>query len=865
MQPRHYYYSSHGTYRQPPQPSAAVAALTAPSPSQYTGWLRPASPSLLNSREAMLTTREMRELDAWEAERQAQIDSMARGQHHRRVERGFDRWRREMFAWARLGAITAEVRERVDAKQRRRFLATAWKSWQARRHLLYFRTRHDRWLAHLLSTPKMMRAFAWPYLVRSWQAWRTRAHVSSRLPLRRVMHRRGFTAFREERAERRRVSRKLAVVASLQFAMVQSMQLQSCCRAWTAWLAWHHSELGTERRRRLREQRAARMAQPVRAFAFARWRSWRVRVLRALERREYDREATCGCGVLRREMAAVERGATVAIDEARWLRTQMGFLKREYGILEEEFETASATAAREARRAEAATRRAEAEAARAAVAIQRAEVEAEKAAVAAAAVAAAAAGGSFSDRIDAGGASFSFRRPQGGDSTFEGFALREAASENSPEMVNQQLDRSPGCLEEADPETGMTALLIACECGSAAAARALAGRGANLEHRSHGGWTALALACSGGHEQVVSALLSHGANVDTAVEDGLTPLMITAEHGHVEIMRSLLGKDADVNVVAEDGSTALMLAAEHGHTGVVRGLIGANADANKKLPDGSTALKLASENDHGALAALLSQVTEMRPPSANARPPPPLARQGRTSLDPTKAMPDLMQALMQTNAAASPLAMAPKPAELAPQDAASSPEPRVVAAPASSLPAELASAVASANAAATPVATLTAPVAAPPWDERTTPSPQPAGSLRAFAASLGGGAGGSAAGADDDEAPTGPAVYHESQSSAAGGAPDAHLPDAHLQASPPPDALLRRGNNPQRWLPKFGTTAASASPTSLTGRASPPNPSPSSTGGGGGGGSSGTISTIASLATSSFRWRGRSSSSTAGR
>ena len=39
---------------------------------------------------------------------------------------------------------------------------------------------------------------------------------------------------------------------------------------------------------------------------------------------------------------------------------------------------------------------------------------------------------------------------QAAESTFEGFALREAAAENSVDMIMQQLDRSPASIEEVN-------------------------------------------------------------------------------------------------------------------------------------------------------------------------------------------------------------------------------------------------------------------------------------------------------------------------------------------------------------------------------------------------------------------------------
>ena len=159
-----------------------------------------------------------------------------------------------------------------------------------------------------------------------------------------------------------------------------------------------------------------------------------------------------------------------------------GSSQEEMRELEQQHELAQRKAANEGRRADEATRQAQTEKSLAAAAIKRAEAEAQRAAAvtAVAAAAAAARGGG------GGGGEEGEEMFYDSETTFEGFALREAAAENSEQMVNQQLDRG-AAVDEVDPQSGHSALLIACEAGHVAAARALMDRDANLVRSMRGG------------------------------------------------------------------------------------------------------------------------------------------------------------------------------------------------------------------------------------------------------------------------------------------------------------------------------------------------------------------------------------------
>ena len=80
------------------------------------------------------------------------------------------------------------------------------------------------------------------------------------------------------------------------------------------------------------------------------------------------------------------------------------------------------------------------------------------------------------------------------------------------------------------------------------------------------------------HTDTAKALLGKGADVNVKARDGSTALMLAASSGDREIVRELLSKGADVSArFTETGKTALMLAKEKGYTDIVQLLEAAGA------------------------------------------------------------------------------------------------------------------------------------------------------------------------------------------------------------------------------------------------------------------------------------------------
>ena len=151
-------------------------------------------------------------------------------------------------------------------------------------------------------------------------------------------------------------------------------------------------------------------------------------------------------------------------------------------------------------------------------------------------------------------------------------------------------------------------LMIACEQGNEACARALIRAGADLGAALPGGTTSLMLASKNGHVDCVRTLLKSGADAQAALPSGHTSLMIACQFGHADCVRSLLHagrgdgggaqKKADVEAALPGGHTSLMIACQTGHPECVRALLHAGARVDAVQENGATALMVASTHGH---------------------------------------------------------------------------------------------------------------------------------------------------------------------------------------------------------------------------------------------------------------------------
>lgn len=231
--------------------------------------------------------------------------------------------------------------------------------------------------------------------------------------------------------------------------------------------------------------------------------------------------------------------------------------------------------------------------------------------------------------------------------TYKGLSLDDAllmaAGHGDAKEVMESLNA--GADPQAESRAGVTPLLAATYGGNVAAVRAVAERGAKVNHVADGfrGWTwtgaklpmsqqalaeaaslgdtALILAAQLGHEDIVAYLLDHGADPKLANPQGDTPLSVAAEQGHAKIVAMLLAKGIDpdegqksapsftaravIGVKVEERNPPLSKAAQGGHEETVKVLLEKGADPNMRGFAGKTALFWGVERGYADVVNLL--------------------------------------------------------------------------------------------------------------------------------------------------------------------------------------------------------------------------------------------------------------------
>jgi hypothetical protein len=133
---------------------------------------------------------------------------------------------------------------------------------------------------------------------------------------------------------------------------------------------------------------------------------------------------------------------------------------------------------------------------------------------------------------------------------------------------------------------GMTALMIAAECGDVASVNLLMKRTADPDKRDRCfGKSALGFAAAKGHFPCVKSLLEGDAFVDAQDIHQRTPLMEAAFAGHHVIVRFLGRRDALLDAKDGDGVTSTFLAAAEGHVEVLKVLAQMGAALTEKGMD----------------------------------------------------------------------------------------------------------------------------------------------------------------------------------------------------------------------------------------------------------------------------------------
>lgn len=127
----------------------------------------------------------------------------------------------------------------------------------------------------------------------------------------------------------------------------------------------------------------------------------------------------------------------------------------------------------------------------------------------------------------------------------------------------------------------------AVELGDIPAIRRVLGTGVHVDDPNPETWeTALIIATLNGNKDVVFELLNRGANPNIGNAADKTPVHYAAEKGLIEILELYIGwARASPNGKCSTGETPLHLAIRSGHVDAVRILLEAGADANESTAD----------------------------------------------------------------------------------------------------------------------------------------------------------------------------------------------------------------------------------------------------------------------------------------
>ena len=134
--------------------------------------------------------------------------------------------------------------------------------------------------------------------------------------------------------------------------------------------------------------------------------------------------------------------------------------------------------------------------------------------------------------------------------------LHEAAMQGNLEAIQQHI-KAGSDLDERDPMSGATPLIIATVFGQSEALKALIKAGADMNAGNNEGSTPLIVAAVFDRIDVSEALIEAGADVNARNSEGSTALITAALLCRTEIVDILLKNGADKNLRNNAGSTAL--------------------------------------------------------------------------------------------------------------------------------------------------------------------------------------------------------------------------------------------------------------------------------------------------------------------
>ena len=175
--------------------------------------------------------------------------------------------------------------------------------------------------------------------------------------------------------------------------------------------------------------------------------------------------------------------------------------------------------------------------------------------------------------------------------------LMEAAENNKVDIIRVMTHWKVN-INFANPNNGVTALMIASSKGNTETVLFLLQNGALINSASMDGKTALFYACMGNFVQTAGALLDNGANIEAVDKNGLTPLWYARIHSSFEALQLLIDKGANIEHRAPDGRNILMQIEkdERSADTITKYLIGKGVDVNAVDKYGNSPLIIAARN-----------------------------------------------------------------------------------------------------------------------------------------------------------------------------------------------------------------------------------------------------------------------------
>jgi ankyrin repeat protein len=158
--------------------------------------------------------------------------------------------------------------------------------------------------------------------------------------------------------------------------------------------------------------------------------------------------------------------------------------------------------------------------------------------------------------------------------------------------------------------TGMTAMLIAVSNNYVDIAQHIADHGGNVNDAlPQTKITALMMAAQKGHIETVDLLIAKGANVNAESKTKESALLFAVVNSNtvasMKIIASLVAARAHIDHANKQGLTALMLATSRKYIDTVQYLLNVGASVNQKNEFGMNAMDIAFENDDEEIMKIL--------------------------------------------------------------------------------------------------------------------------------------------------------------------------------------------------------------------------------------------------------------------